>query len=137
MNIVSYNTFLLALARAGMYEQAEVLLQQMQANNAPVRPDIYSYNTVLLAYSVAIGANDRDVGEKADALIRTMINGAKSQSGCKVDDKLALPPFLDACFVPPVPNAISFNSVITTWSEQPNANEGAKKAEYLAPLHAK
>ena len=42
MNVISYNTFLLALARAGLYHAAEALLRQMRANNAPVRPDSIS-----------------------------------------------------------------------------------------------
>ena len=134
MNIISYNTFLLALARAGMYEQAESLLLQMQSNNAPVRPDLVSYNTVLLAYAVAIGENDNDVGHRADALIEKMLRGetsvTKASSNSIADDRLPLPPILDAYFIPPKPNEITFNTVISTWSEHPNFDEGAKKAEH-------
>lgn len=134
MNIISYNTFLLALARAGMYEQAESLLLQMQANNAPVRPDLFSYNTVLLAYAVAISEKDSTVGYRADALVKKMLEGersdTKSSSNSKADERLPLPPILDAYFIPPRPNTITFNTVISTWSEHPNFHEGAMKAEY-------
>ena len=162
MNVISYNTFLLALARAGLYHAAEALLRQMRANNAPVRPDLVSYNTVLLAYAVAMTTikdnNNKDidttttatdVGQRADALLQTMIRGKASDDDeeeeeedgdntksmirtntSRVDEKLPLPPVLDAYFVPPPPNVISFNTVISTWSEHPNVHRGAKKAEY-------
>lgn len=133
-NVRSYNTFLLALANAGMYEQAESLLRQMQVINAAVRPDRISWNTVLLAYATAISEEDPDVAEKADALLREMMRGGddclEQAENDNKHDLMSLPPVVDPDYVPHTPDAISFNTVISTWSAHPNPKEAAKKSEY-------
>jgi pentatricopeptide repeat protein len=131
MNVRSYNTFLLALAKAGMYEQAESLLRQMQVINAAVRPDRISWNTVLLAYATGVSEQDTDAAEKADTLLREMMLGGSSSDNAKEDhDFMSLPPVVDPNYIPPMPDATSFNTVISTWASHPNPKEAAKKSEF-------
>jgi hypothetical protein len=85
-NIRSYNAFFTALANAGLAQDASTLLLQMQMLNAAVRPDLISWNTVLLAYANCAAAasspgSTSDNGETeeesaavtAEKLLQTMI----------------------------------------------------------------
>lgn len=141
INVRSYNTFLLALAKAGMYEPAESLLRQMQVINAVVRPDLISWNTVLLAYATAVSVDDPEAAERADALLREMMMACGGSSLNRKDksakdendaghDFLRLPPVIDPNYSPPIPDATSFNTVILTWASHPNPKEAARKSEY-------
>ena len=51
-NTRSFNTILLALAKAGQHEPALQVLNQMREFDSKVLPDRITYNTVLLAYAV-------------------------------------------------------------------------------------
>jgi pentatricopeptide repeat protein len=134
MNVRSYNTFLLALAKAEMYEQAESLLLQMQVFNGAVRPDRISWNTVLLAYATSMNVDEHHVAERAELLLLKMIGGVDKgkmlQTDGKVHGCLSLPPLIDPYYVPPKPDATTFNTVISTWASHPNANLAATKSEY-------
>jgi pentatricopeptide repeat protein len=134
MNVRSYNTFLLALAKAEMYEQAESLLLQMQVINGAVRPDRISWNTVLLAYATSINVDEHHVAERAELLLLKMIGGVDKGNMLQADGKvhgcLSLPPLIDPHYVPPKPDATTFNTVISTWASHPNANLAATKSEY-------
>jgi pentatricopeptide repeat protein len=136
MNVRSYNTFLLSLAKAGLYDSAESLLEQMQGINAAVRPDRISWNTVLLAYATAGREEEpqHHLAERAELLLRKMINGVDMNAAVPTDnsehDLLTLPPTIDPNYIPPKPDATSFNTLIYTWASHPNANEAAAKSEY-------
>jgi hypothetical protein len=87
-NIRSYNAFFTALANAGLAQDASTLLLQMQMLNAAVRPDLISWNTVLLAYAncaASTAPNDGDKEEEsaagaAEALLQTMIQAHNANS---------------------------------------------------------
>lgn len=136
MNVRSYNTFLLSLAKAGMYEQAESLLRQMQVINAAVRPDRISWNTVLLAFATAACEHDPDAAGKADAMLRIMLGGRDSIDDNPIEvndnepDFMSLPPTIDPNYIPPQPDATSFNTVIFAWAAHVNAKKAAQQTEY-------
>jgi len=69
-NVRSFNTVLLALANAGLYEEAESVLRQMQSPDSPVIPDRISYNTVLLSY---VASQEPNAPERAEVLLREML----------------------------------------------------------------
>jgi pentatricopeptide repeat protein len=137
MNVRSYNTFLLSLAKAGLYDSAESLLEQMQGINAAVRPDRISWNTVLLAYATAIQEEEQNhhyLAERAELLLRKMIHGTDMTAVVPTENKerdlLTLPPTMDPNYIPPKPDATSFNTLIYTWACHPDAKEAATKSEY-------
>lgn len=111
-NVRSYNTFLVALARAGMCRPAELLLRQMQHPQSLVRPDRITYNTVLLALCCS---NPDDVDdesgltapERASALLQELVHSEYLK-----------------------PDVVSFNTVLTTWSNVGTA-PAAQRAEEL------
>lgn len=102
-NVRSYNTFLLSLANNGLCESAEKLLQQMQAANSAVKPDLISFNTVLLSYMLS---SEPAAAERADALLKEMM----SSNDIK-------------------PDTISFNTAIATWVVHAPPILAAQKAE--------
>ena len=110
-NVRSYNIFLLALAKAGLYQPAEKLLQQMQLANSAVVPDRISYNTVLLAFALS---KEPTAAARADSLLREML----VSNTTTVD-------------------TVSFNTVIAAWSAHPEPKTAARKAEeWLRQLKA-
>jgi pentatricopeptide repeat protein len=103
-NVRSYNTFLLALAKAGLYEEAETMLRQMQANNSTIRPDRITYNTVLLSYFTS---KDIEAASRASDLLQELIDSPDYK-----------------------PDATSFNTVISAWALH-ETEYGATKANAL------
>jgi len=136
-NVRSYNTFLLALARAGLYEQSEQLLEQMKDRRSLVVPDRITYNTVLLAYAFS---REPSAPARATALLREMIQAnynsdnandgggggdgddaiIASSSRRQQQDRLRLH---DESYYVPRPDVVSFNTVLAAWS-----NLGTKAA---------
>jgi pentatricopeptide repeat protein len=98
LNVRSYNTLILSLAKAGLFDQALLVLRQMQetAANASsfsamiILPDRITYNTVLLAAAVS---RDTAAAEAAEGLLREMMESEYLQ-----------------------PDTISYNTVIDAWS---------------------
>lgn len=89
-NIRSYNAFFTALANAGMAQDAHTLLIQMQMLNAAVRPDLISWNTVLLAYANCASSSTPHGNEEeesaavaAEALLQSMIQAHANNSSSK------------------------------------------------------
>jgi pentatricopeptide repeat protein len=103
-NVRSYNTFLLSLANAGLYESAEALLQQMQSPDSAVIPDRISYNTVLLSYLLS---PEPTAPARADRLLRDMLTASDHVQ----------------------PDIVSCNTVIATWAAHPTPRIAARKAE--------
>ena len=149
-NVRSYNTFLLALAKKGLYESAESLLEQMQGIHAAVRPDRISFNTVLLAYATAMieeeaAEKQTHLALRAEALLKQMMTATTSSMESNVttvepnnaqDFLLQLPPTMDPNYVPPCPDATSFNTLLSIWAAHGNATLAVTKAEaWLAILH--
>jgi hypothetical protein len=112
-NIRSFNTFLLALANAGLYKPAEELLEQMQSPDSAVVPDRISYNTVLLAYALS---PEPSAAPRADALLRKMLLVSENDP-CSGDTAMARP------------DAVSFNTVISAWAAHPIPFTAAQKSE--------
>lgn len=104
-NVRSYNTFLLALANAGLAGHADTLLRQMQENNSVVPPDRITFNTVLLAHCVS---DNELAAEKAQSLLAEMIGSEHVK-----------------------PDAISFNTVIAAWAARQNKQSAVKAWECL------
>lgn len=125
-NVRSYNTFLLALARSGMYESAENLLRQMQVINAAVRPDLISWNTVLLSYATA---EDDAAVHRAEDLIREMMTTGETTKH-RYDELTDLPSVVDESYKPPTPDATSFNTLISAWSGHSNPKLASRQADY-------
>jgi pentatricopeptide repeat protein len=98
LNVRSYNTLILSLAKAGLFDQALLVLRQMQetaANSSSfsamiILPDRITYNTVLLAAAVS---RDTAAAEAAEGLLREMMESEYLQ-----------------------PDTISYNTVIDAWS---------------------
>lgn len=98
LNVRSYNTLILSLAKAGLFDQALLVLRQMQetAANASsfsamiILPDRITYNTVLLAAAVS---RETAAAEAAEDLLREMMESEYLQ-----------------------PDTISYNTVIDAWS---------------------
>jgi pentatricopeptide repeat protein len=142
-NIRSFNAFLLSLANAGLAKDAFTLWTQMQVVNAAVRPDVISWNTVLLAFA---NANDP---ESAEALLQTMMaktipDHPRSMGGVGAvanDGDTGIVPSTTkksssttttsrgAHSVPPFFNEISVATVMLAWSRHDDALLGAQKAE--------
>jgi pentatricopeptide repeat protein len=107
LNVRSYNTLILSLAKAGLFDQALLVLRQMQetARDAlsfsamMVLPDRITYNTVLLAAAVS---RDTAAAQAAEGLLREMMESDYLQ-----------------------PDTISYNTVIDAWSNlaQPDRAE--------------
>jgi pentatricopeptide repeat protein len=130
VNVRSYNTFLLALAKAGIYDAAESLLQQMQYVAAACRPDIVTFNTVLLAFATAtLIRDDKEAVVKAENLLERMISGEQVNT---VDDgdQLGIPSVHDKNYLVPKPDTLSFNTVISAWAAYPDTLHGARRAEH-------
>lgn len=68
-NIRSYNTLMLALAKAGMADTTEDILRQLYELGT-VMPDTVSYNTVLFAYA---SSDDVEAVEKSEKLLHEMV----------------------------------------------------------------
>ena len=103
-NIRSYNTFLLSLAKCGLYQDAEKLLEHMLLPNSAVVPDRISYNTLLLAYTMS---PETSAAARADMVLRDMLS--------------------DETHVQP--DIISFNTVLSAWNTHPNPKTAARKTE--------
>jgi pentatricopeptide repeat protein len=130
VNVRSYNTFLLALSKAGLYDAAESLLQQMQYVAAACRPDLITFNTVLLAFATAtLIRDDKKAAFRAESLIDRMISG-EQEKNVDDSDKLGIPSVCDNNYMIPKPDALSFNTVISAWAAYPDALYGAQRAEH-------
>jgi pentatricopeptide repeat protein len=98
LNVRSYNTLILSLAKAGLFDQALLVLRQMQETAADassygamiILPDRITYNTVLLAAAVS---RETAAAKAAEELLREMIKSEYLQ-----------------------PDTISYNTVIDAWS---------------------
>jgi pentatricopeptide repeat protein len=98
LNVRSYNTLILSLAKAGLFDQALLVLRQMQetARNASsfsamiILPDRITFNTVLLA---AATSRETAAAQAAEGLLREMMESEYLQ-----------------------PDTISYNTVIDAWS---------------------
>ena len=124
-NVRSYNTFLLALARAGMYEHAETLLLQME--DSLVVPDRVTYNTVLLSYVCAIynidsshvndAAGRLEIAKRAHDLLNDLVYDGFRETIIEesVDDETSIAnmPSARAMIMPDV---VSFNTVISAYA---------------------
>ena len=160
-NVRSYNAFVLALASVGMYEAASQLLTQMLWVNAAVRPDRITYNIVLLAHARA-NNNPRkpEIAERAEAILHQMMHGTtaaaaadtttpttshKQPSSSKTKFRMVqIPPVIDPHYVPPRPDATTFNTVISCIQQHCSRDDAvgaAQRAEawlrYMADHHAK
>lgn len=103
-NVRSYNTFLLALARAGLHQQAKILLRQMQDEQSVVLPDRITYNTVLLAHCCCapVPGSNNSKSKKESA--------AAAQRATDILHEMLQP---ESCVKPDV---ISYNTVLSAWA---------------------
>jgi pentatricopeptide repeat protein len=106
-NTRSYNTVLLALARAGLHEECLKILRQMEDPTMNVLPDSVTYNTVLLSYTTSRESQAPVLAEK---LLEEMIAKAEEP-----DSKTGLRKGL-------APDTIAYNTVITGWSQRREAD---------------
>jgi PPR repeat family/Pentatricopeptide repeat domain len=121
-NVRSYNTFLWALARAGMYRQSEMLLDSMRHDQSLVLPDRITYNTVLLAYY-----NARCDASTSSSLSSDDLNLLPDRSLKLLDEMLA------STYVKP--DAVTFNTILSIWATVGTA-DAALKAHELMQLMA-
>jgi pentatricopeptide repeat protein len=118
-NVRSYNTFLWALARAGMYRQAEMLMDSMRHDQSLVLPDRITYNTVLLSY---YNARCDDTAPTASSLSddRDLL----PERSLKVLDEM-----LESTYVKP--DAVTFNTILSIWATVGTKDAAVKAQEVL------
>jgi pentatricopeptide repeat protein len=124
-NVRSYNTFLWALARAGMFRQAEMLMDSMRHDQSLVLPDRITYNTVLLSYYNA--RCDDDSAQTASSLSSDDRDLLPDRSLKLLDEMLA------STYVKP--DAVTFNTILSIWATVGTA-DAALKAHELVQLMA-
>eukprot|EP00814_Leptocylindrus_danicus_P015987 CAMPEP_0116026082 /NCGR_PEP_ID=MMETSP0321-20121206/13575_1 /TAXON_ID=163516 /ORGANISM="Leptocylindrus danicus var. danicus, Strain B650" /LENGTH=651 /DNA_ID=CAMNT_0003498685 /DNA_START=121 /DNA_END=2074 /DNA_ORIENTATION=- len=122
-DIVSFNGVLHALAKSGKRgsaQRAEELLQRLEVMhyeqnsnaNEIVRPDLYTYNTVIDAWAKSC-KYEPDAAERAEALLRRMeemyASGNKSVK----------------------PDTVSYTTVIDAWSKSGNKAVAGERADAL------
>jgi pentatricopeptide repeat protein len=106
VDVISFNTVILAFAKTGNYPQAEDLLRQMQRRSDLPDPDTVTYNAVLYAFAQS---PDQGTAIQAENLLREMMT-PQNNVNVTVD-------------------TTSFNTVLYAWSQM------AKDASTLAPAH--
>ena len=105
-NTRSYNTILLALARAGLHVECLKILRLMQDDATPVWPDRITYNTVLHSYASSTDDGAPVLGE---SLLEEMIRGSAVE-----ESKTGTPRGVS-------PDVISYNTVLTCWAQRGEA----------------
>mmetsp|Transcript_1011 Transcript_1011/g.2818 ORF Transcript_1011/g.2818 Transcript_1011/m.2818 type:complete len:859 (-) Transcript_1011:126-2702(-) len=146
-NTRSFNTILLSLANSGLYEPALDILRQMRQFDSRVVPDIYTYNTVLLAFaSNAECPYSNQPAELAEELLQEMMESTNSSNSARRvdDDDAGVGDEMDGSLFwgdnnpamdevehwthetemlkPAVaPDVISFNTVLAAWARRGNA----------------
>lgn len=95
-NLRSYNQLLWAFANHGLYQEAEEIFRVIQ-NECELLPDLYTYNTLLLAYAVASSKRSPS----------PVTSNPMSKRSLKLLDDLAKCEYLK-------PNLISLNTVLQT-----------------------
>ena len=105
-NTRSYTIIILALARAGLHSECLEILRLMQDNKTHVWPDRITYNAVLYSYA---SSTDPEAPRLAEMLLTEMIDASHQQ-----DNSTGMAQGIS-------PDAISFNSVITCWTQKGEA----------------
>lgn len=113
-NIRSYNTFLGSLARAGLWEQSELLLRSLQEARSLVVPDRVTYNTVLLSYCRAVAfmlsssssSDSSDIDDEEANILRQKL----PDRAMRLLDEMIESDHLE-------PDATTYNTVLCTLAE--------------------
>jgi pentatricopeptide repeat protein len=119
-NVRSYNTFLWALARAGMFRQSEMLMDSMRHDQSLVLPDKITYNTVLLSYYNARCDDDGAPTASSPSDDRDLL---PDRSLKLLDEMLA------STYVKP--DAVTFNTILSIWATVGTRDAALKTQELL------
>ena len=103
VNVRSYNTILLAFARAGLYRESLKVLEQMKVSG--VLPNTITYNTCLLACATH---GSGEAAEEADRLVREVLAAEDMK-----------------------PDAITFNTLIDAWARHASPDAPHKAQSWL------
>eukprot|EP00977_Amphora_coffeiformis_P010337 scaffold2413_cov171-Amphora_coffeaeformis.AAC.12 len=106
-NTRSYNTILLALARAGLHTECLEILKLMKDDATPIWPDRITYNTVLHSYA---SSKDDDAPLLAETLLEEMIRESADDSETDMPKGVS-------------PDVISYNTVLTCWAQRGEAEK--------------
>lgn len=111
-NTRSYNTILLALARAGLHAECLEILRQMQDPTTNVWPDRITYNIVLLSYASSRN-DDGDDNDQAPMLAEALLQEMIDQSQ-EIDSQTGMAQGI-------APDVVAYNTVLTCFAQQGDA----------------
>lgn len=119
-NTRSYNTILLALARAGLHTECLSILRLMQNETVAVVPDRITYNTVLHSYASSL---DDEAPFLAEKLLEEMIRCSNEEC-----DHTGMRQGIS-------PDLISYNTVLTCWSQHGEPEKAQQWLDRLRSQH--